>query len=74
MEELHHYKDALLEKLNDPKILKKTPTELRYIRNEIQEEFNKTLKKIVEIKKRKKTKKKKIVAPRFYISESSDVE
>lgn len=74
MEELHRSKDVLLEQLKDPKILKKTPAELRYIRNEIQEEFNKTLKKIAEIKKRKKTKKKKIVAPRFYISESSDAE
>jgi len=74
MEELHRYKDTIIEKLNDPKLLKKSPSELRYVRNEIQEEFNKVLRKIIEIKKRKKTKKKKIVAPRLYISESSDGE
>jgi hypothetical protein len=74
MEELHHYKDALLEKINNPILLKKTPSELRQIRNEIQDEFNKILRHIIEIKKKKKTKKKKIVAPRFYISDSSDGE
>ena len=37
MEELHRTKDVLLEKLKDPNILKKTPTQIRALRNEIQE-------------------------------------
>lgn len=74
MEELHKTKDTLLAKLKDPKILKKTPTQIRQLRNEIQEEFNIILKTIAENKKKKRTKKKKIVPARIYITDSSDGE
>ena len=74
MENLHKIKDTLLEKLNDPVILKKTPTQIRALRNEIQEEFNIIIKQITENRRKKRTKKKKYDPPRIYISDSSEVE
>ena len=74
MEELYKTIDILLEKLKDPKILKKTPTQIRNIRNELQNEFNKILKTITDNRRKKRTKKKKYVAPRIFISDSSDNE
>jgi hypothetical protein len=74
MEDLHKTKDILIARIKDPIILKTTPTQLRQIRNEIQEEFNSILRQIMDNKKKKKTKKKKIVPPRVYISDSSDYE
>ena len=71
MEELHRTKDVLLEKLKDPKILKKTPSQIRTLRNEIQEEFNIIIKQIVEKRRKKRTKKKKYVPARILISDSS---
>ena len=74
MEELHKSKEQLITKLKDPKILKKTPTEIRSLRNEICTEFNDVIKIILEHRKKKKTKKKKIVPARIYISDSSEEE
>ena len=71
MEELHRTKDVLLEKLKDPKILKKTPSQIRALRNEIQGEFNMIIKQIVEKRRKKRTKKKKYVPARILISDSS---
>ena len=74
MENLLKIKDTLLEKLKDPAILKKNPTQLRVLRNEINEEFNIIIKHITETRRKKRTKKKKYVPPRIYITDSSDGE
>lgn len=74
MENLLKTKDTLLEKLKDPAILKKTPTQLRALRNEINGEFNIIIKHITETRRKKRTKKKKYVPPRIYITDSSDGE
>ena len=58
MEELHRTKDVLLEKLKDPNILKKTPSQIRALRNEIQEEFNVIIRQITEKRRKKRTKRK----------------
>jgi hypothetical protein len=71
MEHLHKTKDTLFEKLKDPAILKKTPTQLRALRNEINEEFNLIIRHITETRRKKRTKKKKYVPPRIYLSDSS---
>jgi len=74
MENLLKIKDTLLEKLKDPAILKTHPTQLRVLRNEINEEFNIIIKHITETRRKKRTKKKKYVPPRIYITDSSDGE
>lgn len=71
MEELHKTKDVLLAKLKDPTILKKTPTQIRALRNEIHDEFNVIIKQIMENRRKKRTKKKKYVPPRIVITDSS---
>ena len=71
MEDLHIIKDALLQKLKDPQILKRTPTQVRSLRNEIHEEFNVIIKQIMENRRKKRTKKKKYVPPRIVITDSS---
>ena len=63
-----------MEKIKDPNNLKKTPTQMRALRNEINGEFNIIIKHITEIRRKKRTQKKKYVAPRIYITDSSEGE
>lgn len=71
MEELYIIKDALITKLKDPKNLKKTPAQVRLLRNEINDEFNIIIKQIMCNRRKNKTKKKKYLPPRILISDSS---
>ena len=70
-EELYKNKNNLLVTLRHKIIMKKSPKELRKIRDEITGEFNDIIREITRINKIKKTKKKKPVRPALYISDSS---
>ena len=72
MEGIYHTKESLLSHLQSTQILKKSPKELRTIRNEIHAEFNKIINEIMTKRKTKRDKNKKISRPVYYISNSSD--